>query len=87
MHVVAAAGQLEKGVERGRGTASAPVWRREVKRALLRLLPSCPGDSGHDHQSGIRGAAGGQRQQAGPECGSEGGAGGVRGVFVRDLVG
>lgn len=87
MHVAAAGGQLENGVERGRRAASAPVWRREGKRALLRLLPSCPGDRGHDHQPAIHGAVGGQSQQAGLERGAEGGAGGVKGVFVRDLVG
>lgn len=87
MHVVAADGQLEKVVERGRRTVSVPVPGRGVGTACVRPVPSRPGEGWHDHQPGIRGAAGGQRQRAGLEGGAEGGAGSVKGVFVQDLVG
>lgn len=84
MHVVAADGQLEKVVERGRRTVSVPVPGSGVGTACVRPVPSRPGEGWHDHQPGIRGAV---VPRAGLEGGAEGGAGSVKGVFVQDLVG
>lgn len=74
-------------VERGQGAASVPVRRRGVGAACRRPVPSWPGEGWHIHPPGTGGAAGGPRQRAGLEGGAEGGAGGVKGVFVQDLVG
>ena len=49
------------------------------------LWPACPKTAGTITNRESVGAAGGQRQHCGVEGGAEGGAGGMKGVFVRDL--
>ena len=69
----------------GRGTASVPVPRRGAGTACTCPLPPGPETAGTIANRESVGAEGGQRQHDPVEGGAEGGAGGMKGVFVRDL--
>lgn len=69
----------------GRGTPSVPLPRRRAGTACTRPWPACPKTAATITNRESAGPAGGQRQRGGVEGGAEGGAGRVKGLFVRDL--